>query len=330
MKRRGAAFILFSLAFSLVISILFSASTLQGTRLSDRALIIVSPTPSPSPTRIPVTPTPIPTLKPVLTVRDQLPQIAAKSAYMIDMDTGKALVDIHGEQTMPMASTTKIMTALIAIQTANPHQMITVSQDAYDRVHKEDGSSAGLEVGEKVSLQDLLYGMMLPSGNDAAISIAETLGGSREQFVARMNLFARRLGLFQTHFTNPDGLSQPEEDPHHYSSARDIVQLTRYALGIPMFARIVQTKEYHLEATETHESHDWVNTNPLLGFLSGIIGVKTGHTWASGWCLVFAVKINGHYLIGAILDSPTEDQRKLDALILLKWGLSLPMLPPKI
>jgi D-alanyl-D-alanine carboxypeptidase (penicillin-binding protein 5/6) len=265
----------------------------------------------------------------VLTVQGSLPHIDARAAYLLDMTTGNTLVDIHGELSMPMASTTKIMTALIAIQTADPDRMIPVTQSGYDRVHVDDGSSAGLAVGERIPLKDMLYGMMLNSGNDAAISIAEELGGTRANFVERMNLFAYHLRLFQTHFANPDGLSlTPEEDAQHYTSAHDLARLTQYALTIPTFAKLVDTKTYHVDATKTHRAHDWENTNPLLSDFSGSIGVKTGHTYSAGWCLVFAAKQHGHYLLGVVLDSSTESGRETDAVSLLKWGFALPMVVP--
>lgn len=226
-----------------------------------------------------------------------------------------------------MASTTKIMTALIAIESASLDRMLTVPQSAYDRVHLDDGSSAGLVVGEKLTLKDLLYAMMLPSGNDAAITIAEGLGGTRGQFVEWMNLFAIRLRLFQTHYTNPDGLSTDAENAEHYTSPHDLARLAEYALSIPTFARIVGTKSYHVDATDTHGAHDWRNTNPLLSDFSGTIGVKTGHTDVAGWCLVFAAKLNGYELVGAVLDSPTEAGRELDAMILLKWGFTIALRP---
>ncbi len=223
-----------------------------------------------------------------------------------------------------MASTTKIMTALIAIQTADLQQLVPIKQDAYDRVHIDGGSGANLIVGDQLSLKDLLYGLLLPSGDDAAIAIADALGG-QDAFVGRMNLFAYRLHLYQTHYTTSDGLTNDET---HYSTAYDLTQLAQYALHIPLFAQIVQTPEYTLAATAQHHSYDWKTTNTLLTTYAGTIGVKTGHTDAAGWCMVFAARHAGHELIGAILDSPSETQRDQDTTTLLNWGFSLPLLPP--
>jgi D-alanyl-D-alanine carboxypeptidase (penicillin-binding protein 5/6) len=266
------------------------------------------------------TPTPLP----ILTVQGPTPTIAASAAYLFDADTGHILTDINGEKPLPMASTTKIMTALIAIQTADLNQLVPIKQDAYDRIYIDGGSGAYLIVGDQLSLKDLLYGLLLPSGDDAAIAITDALGGT-DAFIKRMNLFAYRLHLFQTHYTTVDGLTNNES---HYSTAYDLAQLAQYAMRIPLFAQIVQTPEYTLAATTQHHSYDWVTTNTLLTTYLGMLGIKTGHTDAAGWCMVFAARRAGHELIGAILDSPTMSQRDQDVTTLLNWGFSLPLLPP--
>jgi D-alanyl-D-alanine carboxypeptidase (penicillin-binding protein 5/6) len=273
-----------------------------------------------TPIAAPLTPTP----QSALTVQKSTPKIAASAAYLLDVSTGHILTEINGEKPLPMASTTKIMTALITIQTADLNQLVPIKQDAYDRVHLDGGSGANLVVGDQLSLKDLLYGLLLPSGDDAAIAIADALGG-RQAFIERMNLFAYRLHLFQTHYTTVDGLTN---DENHYSTAYDLAQLAQYAMHIPLFAQIVQTPEYTLAATKQHHAYDWTTTNPLLTTYPGTLGIKTGYTIKAGWCLVFAVKRAGHELIGAILDSPSESQRAQDAITLLNWGFSLALLPP--
>jgi D-alanyl-D-alanine carboxypeptidase (penicillin-binding protein 5/6) len=272
----------------------------------------------------PIAAPPISTPQPALMASGPAPTITASTAYLLDADTGHLLADINGEKPLPMASTTKIMTALIVIQTADLQQLVPIKQDAYDRVHIDGGSGANLIVGDQLSLKDLLYGLLLPSGDDAATAIADALGGT-EAFVKRMNLFAYRLHLFQTHYTTTDGLT---DDQTHYSTAYDLTQLAQYALHIPLFAQIVQTPEYTVAATAQHHSYDWRTTNTLLTTYSGTIGVKTGHTDAAGWCMVFAARRAGHELIGAILDSPSETQRDQDTTTLLNWGFSLALLPP--
>src|SRR5207237_5352722 len=141
------------------------------------------------------------------------------------------LANVNGQKRLPMASTTKIMTAIIAIEKGDLNQEVTIQQDAVDEVKKNNGSSAQLVVGDKIRLKDLLYGLMLPSGDDAAITIADAVGGTTSKFVQTMNLYARQLHLTQTHFINPDGLTymtqQGQPDPNQYTTAADLAHLAR-------------------------------------------------------------------------------------------------------
>jgi D-alanyl-D-alanine carboxypeptidase len=242
------------------------------------------------------------------------------------MDTGTILENVNGYKTLPMASTTKIMTALIAIQSGNLDQPVTVTQAELNQV-PADASSAYLVTGETLTLKQLLYGLMLPSGDDAALVIANAVGGNTDHFVALMNLFAEHLHLFQTHYDNPHGLNLAG-DQNHYTSASDLVRLTEYAMRIPLFAQIVHTQMYNLPTTAQHMAHQWANTNVLLSTYPGTIGVKTGSTDAAGFCLVFEATRAGHHLVGVVLNDPTEAQRNKDAATLLNWGFALPMLPP--
>ncbi|GCE11832.1 D-alanyl-D-alanine carboxypeptidase family protein [Tengunoibacter tsumagoiensis] len=330
MKRRIIGIICLLCALSLLILIPLLAFTSSGEGFLTSAGILdptPTPTPIPYPTLPPATPIPPITPQPILTVQGAPPPLAARMSYLIDADTGHVLADTNGERPVPMASTTKIITALIAIQSGKLDQMITVKQDAIDRVgyHSDgstDGSSAYLKVGEQIKLKDLLYGLMLPSGDDAAVAIADALGGSTETFVQRMNLFTFRLGLFQTHYVNPDGLTQDELNGQHYTTAADLTRLATYAMKIPFFAQIVQTPSY------STANHVWTNTNLLLSTYPGMNGIKTGHTDAAGWCLVFSATRNGHHLIGAILDSSSQVTRDSDTKALLDWGFNLPVRPP--
>lgn len=322
MKPRILLFLSLSLVLIIVTISLFTLTPLNKLSFAishSRSRITSSPVSTLTPG-----PTPIPTPQPVLTVQGPPPTISASAAYLIDEGTGHILADLNGEKPLPMASTTKIITALIAIETADLNQVVTIKQDAYDRVHIDGGSGANLIVGDQITLKDLLYGLLLPSGDDAAIAIADALGGT-QAFVERMNLFAYRLHLFQTHYTTADGLTNDET---HYSTAYDLAQLAQYAMHIPLFAQIVQTPEYRLAATAEHQAYDWVTTNTLLTIYPGTIGIKTGHTNAAGWCMVFAAIRTDHELIGVILNSPSESQRDQDATTLLNWGFSLPILPP--
>jgi D-alanyl-D-alanine carboxypeptidase (penicillin-binding protein 5/6) len=276
-----------------------------------------------------------PTPTPILSLHAQgtPPSIQAQAAYLLDADTGQALLDVHGVQQLPVASTTKIMTAILTIETANLDQVVTIKQDAIDEVKRYNGSSAGLVVGDQLRLRDVLYGLMLPSGDDAAIAIADAVGGTVSNFVAMMNRSAQQLGLAHTHYLNPDGLTyltaQGQPDPNAYSSAADLVRLTRHALANPIFAQVVQLQHYVLFPTQFHHAYDWAGIDALLSIYPGATGVKTGFTEEAGYCLVFSATNGTHHLIGALLhDTETDDnQRFVDARTLLDWGFSLPTAP---
>jgi D-alanyl-D-alanine carboxypeptidase (penicillin-binding protein 5/6) len=320
MKRRISTTI-----FIIVVHCLLAASVLilvsaDTADIMDKR-IEQSPTPT---TMLLPSPTPMPTLTPILTSTKATPYIDASVVYLLDADTEHVLYDKNGEKPMLMASTTKIMTALIAIQTGNLNSLITVHQDAINRVILDDGSSSGLKDGDVLPLKDLLYALLLPSGNDAAYAIADGLGGNVPNFVARMNLLAYRLHLFQTHYNSPDGLTSDEKT--HYTSAHDLAILSQYAMQIPLFASIVKTQTYKVHVDG--QNFVWTNTNTLLGTYAGITGIKTGHTDAAGYCLVFSATRSGHHLIGIILGSPSQKQRDTDATALLNWGFHLPLLSP--
>lgn len=294
----------------------------------------------------PLTPlafTPDPKVVPqaVLTPKGMPDALLASEAILMDYDTGNILYEKNAEGEMPMASTTKIMTALIAIQAGNLDQMITVGQDAVNE--DKIGSTANLVVGDQLSLRNLLYGLMLPSGDDAAVAIADGVAGSQEAFIHIMNVEAQKLHLFQTHFFDPTGLDtdlnlNPIPAHTHYTTPYDFVRLARYAMSIPTFAEIVSKPTHDLAATTMHGKFHWVNTNTLLTSYKGMIGIKTGWTGAAGGCLVFAAKRNGHTLIGVVLHSTTaksiqlldEQTRSADAEKLLNWGFALPTQMPQV
>jgi D-alanyl-D-alanine carboxypeptidase (penicillin-binding protein 5/6) len=315
MLRRTFAIILLLLALSIGIAV----PILTLTPLGARVLQSFSPTPTPKPS-------------PILTVRGTPPPVNAKAVYLLDADTGHVLDDFNGEQHLPMASTTKIMTALITIETANLDQIVTVHQDAFDEVQKHSGSTANLVVGDQIRLKDLLYGLMLPSGDDAAIAIADAVSGSPAKFVQVMNNYAHTLHLTQTHYINPDGLTymtpQGRPDTNQYMSAADLAHLTRYAMSNPLFAQIVELQHYVLRATTLHHTYIWDSIDTLLSIYPGATGVKTGHTDEAGYCLVFSATNAGHHLIGVVLNDNSDNQRFVDAKTLLDWGFNLPLLPP--
>lgn len=315
MGRRIIAVVLLLLAVCLLIAV----PVLTLTPVGPRVLRLISPAPTPTP-------------RPVLTVRGTPPVVQGTAVYVLDADTGNALVNVHGQQRLPMASTTKILTAIIAIEKGDPNMLVTVKQDSLDEVRVNNGSSAQLVVGDKIRLLDLLYGLMLPSGDDAAIAIADAVGGSSANFVAMMNSYAHRLHLNQTHYINPDGLTYklPDGKPNldHYTTAADLAHLTRYAMANSLFAQIVELQHYVLNPTTDHHAYTWDTTDTLLSFYPGATGVKTGFTVEAGYCLAFAATSSGHHLIGALLQGKDANQRFVDAKALLNWAFSLPLLPP--
>lgn len=268
-----------------------------------------------------VTPMPTATPRAGLIPQGKPGPILATNAILIDMDTGVILYEKKAEMPVPMASTTKIMTALIAIRAGNLNQIITVGQDAVNEAIANDGSSAGLRASARLTLRDLLYALLLPSGDDAAIAIADGIAGSPHDFVNMMNNEATRLQLYQTHYSNPDGLAYGV----HYTTPYDLARLARYAMGIPLFAQIVRTTSYQPPAHSTTMTTPWQTTNEMLTTYRGTLGIKTG--WVpkeARGCLVFEARRNGHTLIGVVLNSPDEETRFADARALLDWGFSLP------
>jgi len=278
-------------------------------------------------------PTPTATPNPILTASGTPPAFKSSIAYLLDNDTGRTLVDIQGEKRVPMASTTKIMTAIIALQETQPDEIVTVQQDAVNEVKKNFGSSANLVAGEKIRMIDMLYALMLPSGDDAAIAIADTISGSPQAFVTVMNTYAQKLGLRDTHYINPDGLTyytanthQPE--PGHYTTAHDLALLASYAMKNTMFQQIVKTQTYTIPKTSDHNAHTWQNTDELIQDYPGVMGIKTGYTIEAGYCLVFEATDVKHNLIGVVLDSQAPEDRFTDAESMLTWGFGLPLRPP--
>lgn len=297
-------------------------------------LLLFTPTGTKILTDIHLAPTPTP--DPILTVQGTPPPIKSSASYLLDADTNHVLVNINGQKRLPMASTTKIMTALIVIWKGKLDQIVTVQQDAVDEVKKNDGSSAQLVVGDQIRLGDLLYGLMLPSGDDAAIAIADTISGSPEKFVKLMNNYAHQLHLTQTHYGNADGLTYKlpngQISPNNnYTTAADLAQLTRIALQNPIFDQVIQLQYYVLPATLTHHAYTWETTNILLSRYAGATGVKTGYTVEAGYCLVFSAINANHHLIGVLLHDSDDDpdQRFVDARTLLDWGFHLPLRPPR-
>lgn len=218
--------------------------------------------------------------------------VSAKSAIAIDGTTGQVLFEQNADDRLPMASTTKIMTAITAIEQFDLDRTYTVKPE-YTRV---EGSSMYLKAGEHITLRETLYGLMLMSGNDAALAVAGECGG-KEHFVALMNDTAARLGLKNTHFDNPNGL----DGKTHYTTARELAALAAYAMRNAAFREIVSTKS-HTDGNVRYMK----NHNKLLSLYDGTVGVKTGFTKKSGRCLVSAAERNGRRVIAVTLNAPDD------------------------
>lgn len=238
-------------------------------------------------------------------------EVSAKSAILINGDTGEVLFEKNAHQKLPMASTTKIMTALMLCEKGDFEKEITVSAEML----RVEGTSMGLLAGDKVTHRDLLYGLLLSSGNDAANVIAYSLGGTVDGFVSQMNERARELGLENTSFETPSGL----DGEQHYTTASDLARLTLFAMKNEEFAKAVSTKSATLCYGNPKYKRTITNHNKLLKIYDGAVGVKTGFTKKSGRCLVSAAKRDGKYVIAVTLCDPNDWQ---DHKNLLDFGFS--------
>lgn len=231
----------------------------------------------------------------------------AEAAALIDVSSGRILYEKQGDKRMRIASLTKIMTAIVAIEHGNLQEKVTVSSRAFGK----EGSSLYLKLGEQMKLEDMLYGLMMRSGNDAATAIAEHVGGSEEGFVFLMNAKARELGMTHTHFANPHGL----DVEGHYSTANDMAKLTVYALKNPVFHKIVKTETKKTANPNEPWDYFWHNKNKMLRIYAGADGVKTGYTKKAFRCLVSSATRDGRQLAAVTLndgDDWNDHSRMLD------------------
>jgi D-alanyl-D-alanine carboxypeptidase (penicillin-binding protein 5/6) len=240
-----------------------------------------------------------------------VPQPDARAFYVVNAANGEVLAAKGARARLPIASITKLMTVIVALQHLRPDDVVTVNGQA-SRVGE---SRIPLFPGERVTVHDLLEGALIQSANDAADSLAAAAsGGDIPRFVGWMNDEARRLGLRDTHFVRPDGL----DAAGHVSSARDVAVLARVAMHSRVVRDIVRKRSDTIEGG-TVTVHTW---NDLLGVFPGLIGVKTGHTAAAGWCEVAAARRSGYTIYVVLLGSPTRGQRNDDLERLLAWGVS--------
>ena len=237
------------------------------------------------------------------------PTLNSRAAIILDRETETVLYEKNAYSKRAMASTTKIMTAIITIESGKLNDTVEVSKKAASI----GGSVLGLKTGDKLSLNDLLYGLMLRSGNDAAVQIAEYLGGSVEGFADMMNQKAKELNLINTHFVTPHGLDNPE----HYTTAYELAVLTDYAMNNKTFAKIVNTKQCSISINGNQKSLN--NTNELLGVLNGVNGVKTGFTNNAGRCLVTSITRDNWSVICVVLGADTKKFRTKDSISLIEY-----------
>ena len=232
----------------------------------------------------------------------EMPEISAKAAIVINAETGDILFRKSADKRLPMASTTKIMTTILAIEHGQLDEQFTVDSQAV----RTEGSSMGLRENDKVTLRALCYGMMLPSGNDAANCTAVRVSGSIDAFVALMNEKAKQIGLENTHFVTPSGLDDYTDE--HYSTASDMAKLTRYAMKNKVFREICSAKSAKLFFGNPPYERWLYNTNKLLTICHGVIGVKTGFTDKAGRCLVSCCSRGGAELICVTLGDRNDWQ----------------------
>lgn len=219
---------------------------------------------------------------------------SARAAYVMDLRTGRTLFSWNAEERLPEASTTKVMTALLALEYGQLNEIVTTSRNAYG----VPGTSIYLSLGEQLTLEQMLYGLMLASGNDAAVAIAEHVGGTLEGFLDQMNARAQALGLTNTRFTTPHGL--PASD--HYTTAYDLTHIAAQAMRFPFFRELVSTQRASIPWPGREYNRVLRNKNSLLSTYEGATGVKTGFTRAAGRCLVFGAKRGDLEIIGVVLN----------------------------
>lgn len=240
---------------------------------------------------------------------DTQPEIAGESALLIEIDSDKVLYEKNSTKRLKIASLTKIMTAVVALEHAKLDSKISISAKAANIGE----NVMGVSEGEIYTLRELLYGLVLNSGNDAAYAIAEGVSGNSDAFIEWMNIKAKELGLNDTKFTDPSGL-----DDDTYSSTQDLVKLTKYAMKNPDFREVIATKEIEL-ASDTHKYLYLINQTNLLTTYPGVAGVKTGFTEEAGLCLVTYAKNDGKEVIGVVLNSV---DRKGDMVLMLDHGFA--------
>jgi D-alanyl-D-alanine carboxypeptidase (penicillin-binding protein 5/6) len=250
--------------------------------------------------------------------------VVAAAAELVNADADRWIWGRATQIEHPIASITKVMTALVVIEAGNLNRQIKVTEAAEQYGRAFNPGSAGLHPGDRLTTSQLLAAMLLPSGSDAAYLLAGAYGPGWPAFVRKMNAAARRLGMTRTHFANFDGLPWPTEYST-YSTARDLITLAAAAMKLPLFRQIVAERAFRIAAASDHHHYYWKNTNLLIGSYRGAIGIKTGFTTGAGYCLVFEARRGTQDLLGVVLDSTRTNPsvRFTAAAKLLNWGFTL-------
>jgi serine-type D-Ala-D-Ala carboxypeptidase (penicillin-binding protein 5/6) len=249
--------------------------------------------------------------------------IAAAGALLVNGTSGKWLWSRSANRRHPIASITKVMTAVVVIGERKLARTLRISQAAVNYARNHGATSAGLVAGDVLTERQLLYALLLPSGADAAYTLAHAYRHGWRGFVAAMNARARKLGMTRTHFANFDGLPWPTEYSG-WSTPRDVIKLGEAAMRSAEFRKIVRTRRHLVRRTADHHRYRWINTNLLIGHYRGTIGIKTGFTSAAGYCLLFEARRGPVTLMGVVLDSTDgyPEIRFTAARRLLNWGFA--------
>jgi serine-type D-Ala-D-Ala carboxypeptidase (penicillin-binding protein 5/6) len=263
-------------------------------------------------------------IPPDLVVAGEPGGVLAEEGVLADADTGQILWRRNMNAELPMASITKVMTAYLVISAGDLNRKVTIPKGVLNYVAKYGASSDDLEPGEVLTVHQLLYGLLIQSGADAAYTLAGVYGPGMNAFIAKMNATAEQLGMLHTRFTSPDGLPYPTETAT-YSTPADLLVLGEKAMQSPVFRSIVDQRYYSLPKGDGHKAHWWSNDDALLATYPGAVGIKTGFTDMAGHCLLFEAIRNGRTLIGVVLGSPLTSYAAgaQDAALVLSWGFSL-------
>ncbi|MEO3873941.1 D-alanyl-D-alanine carboxypeptidase family protein [Nonomuraea sp. B12E4] len=244
------------------------------------------------------------------------PKVTAKAAYVVD-STGTIHFGKQETTRLPVASLVKVMTAYVVLREARLSDTITITATDVKYGSRDGATTAGLKAGERLTVRDLLYGLLLPSGADAANALARRYGPGRTAFVAKMNRAAQSLGLDNTRYTNADGMPDPDDGT---STAVDQARLAQHLLESSTFRTVVGTKVHKVAKSAVHRAHTWHNSNKLLSQASGVLGVKTGYIRAAGYCLLFAGERGGEQVVGVLLGGKSSEGRFTTAEQLLDYA----------